>query len=162
MGTQDLAWFGLVLFCFIIESLRTSLQWGFCLDVCNQSVVKPEHAELGILFLLLIPFLLFKAGIKASATVQPFLLLHLNICPEPVCTIEDALHLFSAPETLEGYRTSAPGKVWCFVSYCTIFDPLKRCLNLHVYFLHISWWRIDMLHRNNFIQKHLKFLHFKE
>ncbi|KAI8526133.1 hypothetical protein RHMOL_Rhmol13G0285100 [Rhododendron molle] len=49
-------------------------------------------------------------GSKASATVQPFLLLHLNICPEPVCTIEDALHLFSAPETLEGYRTSAPGK----------------------------------------------------
>ncbi|XP_058199236.1 ubiquitin carboxyl-terminal hydrolase 24-like isoform X1 [Rhododendron vialii] len=51
-----------------------------------------------------------RAGSKASATVQPFLLLHLNICPDPVCTIEDALHLFSAPETLEGYRTSAPGK----------------------------------------------------
>ncbi|KAG8370998.1 hypothetical protein BUALT_Bualt13G0041400 [Buddleja alternifolia] len=49
-------------------------------------------------------------GYKASATVQPFLLLHLNICPEPVCTIEDALRLFSAPETLEGYRTSAAGK----------------------------------------------------
>lgn len=46
-------------------------------------------------------------GIKASATIQPFLLLHLNICPEPVCSIEDALHLFSAPETVEGYRTSA-------------------------------------------------------
>ncbi|KAL0418477.1 UNVERIFIED_CONTAM: Ubiquitin carboxyl-terminal hydrolase 24 [Sesamum radiatum] len=49
-------------------------------------------------------------GNKASATIQPFLLLHLNICPEPVCTIEDALRLFSAPETLEGYRTSAAGK----------------------------------------------------
>ncbi|XP_031101098.1 ubiquitin carboxyl-terminal hydrolase 24-like [Ipomoea triloba] len=49
-------------------------------------------------------------GNKASATVQPFLLLHLNICPDPVCTIEDALRLFSAPETLEGYRTSADGK----------------------------------------------------
>ncbi|KAL3530011.1 hypothetical protein ACH5RR_009333 [Cinchona calisaya] len=49
-------------------------------------------------------------GSKASATIQPFLLLHLNICPEPVCTIEDALRLFSAPETLEGYRTSAVGK----------------------------------------------------
>lgn len=49
-------------------------------------------------------------GSKASATIQPFLLLHLNICPEPVCTIEDALKLFSAPETLEGYRTSAVGK----------------------------------------------------
>ncbi|KAL2510879.1 Ubiquitin carboxyl-terminal hydrolase 24 [Abeliophyllum distichum] len=49
-------------------------------------------------------------GSKASATIQPFLLLHLNICPEPVCTIEDALRLFSAPETLEGYRASAAGK----------------------------------------------------
>ncbi|XP_019164090.1 PREDICTED: ubiquitin carboxyl-terminal hydrolase 24-like isoform X2 [Ipomoea nil] len=49
-------------------------------------------------------------GNKASATVQPFMLLHLNICPDPVCTIEDALRLFSAPETLEGYRTSADGK----------------------------------------------------
>ncbi|GER46034.1 ubiquitin carboxyl-terminal hydrolase, partial [Striga asiatica] len=47
---------------------------------------------------------------KASVTIQPFLLLHLNICPEQVCTIEDALKLFSAPETLEGYRTSASGK----------------------------------------------------
>ncbi|XP_022873048.1 ubiquitin carboxyl-terminal hydrolase 24-like isoform X2 [Olea europaea var. sylvestris] len=49
-------------------------------------------------------------GSKASATIQPFLLLHLNIFPEPVCTIEDALRLFSAPETLEGYRASAAGK----------------------------------------------------
>ncbi|KAM7502497.1 hypothetical protein LguiB_001401 [Lonicera macranthoides] len=49
-------------------------------------------------------------GNKASATIQPFLLLHLNICPEQVCTIEDALRMFSAPETLEGYRASAAGK----------------------------------------------------
>ncbi|PPS01692.1 hypothetical protein GOBAR_AA18962 [Gossypium barbadense] len=49
-------------------------------------------------------------GNKASATVQPFLLLHLDIHPEAVHTIEDALHLFSAPEFLEGYRASTVGK----------------------------------------------------
>lgn len=58
-------------------------------------------------------------GSKASATIQPFLLLHLNICPELVGTIEDALKLFSAPETLEGYRTSAVGKV----NTCNFLDP---------------------------------------
>ncbi|KAK4356497.1 hypothetical protein RND71_025468 [Anisodus tanguticus] len=29
---------------------------------------------------------------------------------EPICSIEDALRMFSAPEALEGYRTSAAGK----------------------------------------------------
>lgn len=46
-------------------------------------------------------------GNKDSATVQPFLLLHLDILPEAVHTIEDALRFFSAPETLEGYRASS-------------------------------------------------------
>ncbi|KAL5719861.1 ubiquitinyl hydrolase 1 [Ranunculus cassubicifolius] len=49
-------------------------------------------------------------GNKASATVQPFLLLHLDIYPEAVRTIEDALHLLSVPEKLEGYRASAAEK----------------------------------------------------
>ena len=40
-------------------------------------------------------------------------MLHLDIFSEAVHTIEDALRLFSAPEALEGYRTSA-GKVICF------------------------------------------------
>ena len=58
------------------------------------------------------PFLFVtESGSKASATVQPFLLLHLDIYPDAVRTIEDALRLFSAPETLEGYKPSAPGKV---------------------------------------------------
>lgn len=49
-------------------------------------------------------------GNKASATIQPYLLLHLDIFPEAVYTIEDALRFLSAPETLEGYRGSATGK----------------------------------------------------
>ncbi|KAK7258194.1 hypothetical protein RIF29_32710 [Crotalaria pallida] len=49
-------------------------------------------------------------GNKASATIQPCLLLHLDIHYDAVHTIEDALHLFSAPETVEGYRTSLTGK----------------------------------------------------
>ncbi|XWS07575.1 hypothetical protein CRYUN_Cryun41cG0000600 [Craigia yunnanensis] len=53
-------------------------------------------------------------GNKASATVQPFLLLHLDIHPDAVHTIKDALHLFSAPEYLEDYRASAAGKVFLF------------------------------------------------
>ena len=50
------------------------------------------------------------SGNRASAFVQPFLLLHLDIFPDSVQTVEDALHLFSTPESLEGYRTAA-GKV---------------------------------------------------
>ncbi|KAG8079484.1 hypothetical protein GUJ93_ZPchr0007g5813 [Zizania palustris] len=49
-------------------------------------------------------------GNKASVTIQPFRLLHLDIFPDAVQTLDDALHLFSAPESLEGYRTAA-GKV---------------------------------------------------
>ncbi|CAM0907220.1 unnamed protein product [Alopecurus aequalis] len=47
------------------------------------------------------------AGNRGSAFVQPFLLLHLDIFPDAVQTVEDALHLFSTPESLEGYRTAA-------------------------------------------------------
>lgn len=52
------------------------------------------------------------SGNPASATIQPYFLLHLDIFPDVVNTIEDALHLFSVPETLEGFRTSHTGKVW--------------------------------------------------
>ncbi|BAT91257.1 hypothetical protein LR48_Vigan08g204100 [Vigna angularis] len=53
---------------------------------------------------------LVRAKGNKSAFVQPYLLLHLDIYPDTVHTIEDALRLFSASETLEGYRVSPTAK----------------------------------------------------
>lgn len=69
----------------------------------------------------------FRSGNRGSATIQPYLLLHLDIYPDAVHTIEDALHLFSAPETVEGYRTSVTGKVF---NPLFIFGCLTRFLTL--------------------------------
>lgn len=69
-------------------------------------------------------FICLKAGNKASATVQPFLLLHVDIHLDSVHTIEDALHLFSTPETLEGYKTLASGKV-CHLTNCSITGAVE-------------------------------------
>lgn len=71
------------------------------------------------------------SGKKPSATVQPYLLLHLDICPEAVRTIEDALHLFSVPESLEGYRASATGKAGT-ASKSIQIQKLSKIMILHL------------------------------
>ncbi|KAK9726178.1 hypothetical protein RND81_05G195800 [Saponaria officinalis] len=72
-------------------------------------------------------------GNKASATVQPYLLLHLDILPEAVLTIEDALRLFSAPETLEGYRASNSGKAGIVSASKSVkIQTLSKIMILHL------------------------------
>ncbi|MCO5608853.1 hypothetical protein L7F22_063071 [Adiantum nelumboides] len=71
-------------------------------------------------------------GSKASATVQPFLVLHLDILPEAVHTVEDALRLFAAPETLEGYRATAGKAAVVSASKSVKIQSLPRVLILHL------------------------------
>ncbi|CAA6668948.1 unnamed protein product [Spirodela intermedia] len=71
-------------------------------------------------------------GNKASATVEPFLLLHLDIFPDSVRNIEDALHLFSAPETLEGYKTLGGKAGEVSASKSVKIHTLSKVLILHL------------------------------
>ncbi|KAI5054926.1 hypothetical protein GOP47_0030437 [Adiantum capillus-veneris] len=71
-------------------------------------------------------------GSKASATVQPFLVLHLDILSEAVHTVEDALRLFAAPETLEGYRATAGKAAVVSASKSVKLQSLPRVLILHL------------------------------
>ncbi|XP_068641965.1 ubiquitin carboxyl-terminal hydrolase 24 [Aristolochia californica] len=71
-------------------------------------------------------------GNKASATVQPYLLLHLDIFPEAVHNIEDALRLFSAPESLEGYKTSVGKAAVVSASKSVKLQTLSKVMILHM------------------------------
>ncbi|KAH6823696.1 ubiquitin-specific protease 24 [Perilla frutescens var. hirtella] len=72
-------------------------------------------------------------GNTPSATVQPFLLLHLDISHEVIRTIEDALHLYSAPETLHEYRASTAGKVRVVAARKSInIQALPKIMILHL------------------------------
>ncbi|KAG2238269.1 hypothetical protein Bca52824_092481 [Brassica carinata] len=74
-----------------------------------------------------------KGKSKDSATVQPYLLLHLDIHPGAVSTIEDALHLFSVPEDLEGYRASVTGKAGVVSARKSIkIQKLSKIIILHL------------------------------
>lgn len=76
---------------------------------------------------------LVRAKGNRSATVQPYLLLHLDIYPDAVHTIEHALHLFSAPETLEGYRTSLTPKAGVVTARKSVqIETLPKIMILHL------------------------------
>lgn len=72
-------------------------------------------------------------GNRASATVQPFLLLHLDISHEVIQTIEDALRLFSAPEKLDEYRASTAGKAGVVAARKSVkIQALPKIMILHL------------------------------
>ncbi|XP_065868511.1 ubiquitin carboxyl-terminal hydrolase 24 isoform X2 [Euphorbia lathyris] len=72
-------------------------------------------------------------GNTDSATIQPYLLLHLDIYPEAVSTIEDALHLFAAPENLEGYRAAKTGKAGVVAARKSLkIQTLSKIMILHL------------------------------
>lgn len=71
-------------------------------------------------------------GNKASATIQPFTLLQLDILPDAVHTVEDAFRLFASPESLEGYRISAGKAGVVSASKAVKLQTLPKVLILHL------------------------------
>lgn len=71
-------------------------------------------------------------GNKASATIQRFLLLHLDIFPDAVHTVDDALHVFASPESLEDYRVSTGKAGVVSASKAVKLQTLSKVLILHL------------------------------
>ncbi|KAH9315603.1 hypothetical protein KI387_024230, partial [Taxus chinensis] len=71
-------------------------------------------------------------GNRASATIQPFMLLHLDIFPEAVRTVEDALRLYASPESVEGYRTSTGKEGVVSARKSVKLQTLSKVLILHL------------------------------
>ncbi|CAN1813812.1 Ubiquitin carboxyl-terminal hydrolase 24 [Linum perenne] len=72
-------------------------------------------------------------GNRATANVEPFFVLHLDICHDAVYTIENALRLFSAPENLEGYRASTTGKAGIVAARkSATIQTLPKIMILHI------------------------------
>eukprot|EP01133_Synstelium_polycarpum_P014388 gene14388-16980_t len=67
---------------------------------------------------------------KESITLQPFYCLHLDIRPENIHTLDDALSLFQKEETLEGY-TCQTKKVVITASKSMSVEVLPRILIIH-------------------------------
>lgn len=62
--------------------------------------------------------------------MQPFTIVPLDIAADVVRSVEDALQLFAAPETLDGYR--APNKTEVAASKLLKIATLPRVLVLHL------------------------------
>ncbi|EGG17025.1 ubiquitin hydrolase B [Cavenderia fasciculata] len=67
---------------------------------------------------------------KESVTLQPFYCLHLDVRPESVHTLEEALSLFMKEETLEGYTCSTKG-VEVTASKSMSIEVLPKILIVH-------------------------------
>ncbi|KAL0763547.1 hypothetical protein Bca101_079698 [Brassica carinata] len=76
---------------------------------------------------------IFGGQLRSVVKAKPYLLFHLDIHPGAVSAIEDALHLFSAPEDLEGYRASVTGKAGVASARKSIkIQKLSKIMILHL------------------------------
>ncbi|KAI8909248.1 hypothetical protein BC831DRAFT_493833 [Entophlyctis helioformis] len=88
-------------------------------------------------------------GSKDSATLEPFQSLPLDIAPGHVRTIEDALVNLTAPETLEGFTSSARGGTRVEATKQNYIESLPPVLILHLKrFIYDSVGGTQKLHKH--------------